>query len=244
MTTPTAFATPLGINIGKARPMLLNSDAGADQGPPTAYSEATNSAYHAQAKEVHDQVQNLTAEQRTIALFWADNADGKSFISGHWLSILNQMLLTRQPKLDVAMTDFVQMSVALSDAQISLFKSKYLYNTLRPITYVRAVMNQPAWNSIIDTPAHPEYPSAHAVQSGAMSKTLTMLFGANTKFIDNSYNLVGFSARSYNSFEEAAAEAANSRFYAGIHYRKTDDVSLLQGQQIANNVAAKLKFKK
>lgn len=241
--TPPALAAPLGTNIGKARQILTNSDAGADQGPPTAYSEATNSAYYAQAKEVYDISQSLTAEQRTIALFWADNADGKSFISGHWLSILNQMLLARQVKLDVAMTAFVQMSVALSDAQISLFKSKYTYNTMRPITYIRAVLNQPNWNALFATPAFPEYPSAHAVQSGAMSKTLTMLFGANTKFTDNSYNLVGFSARSYNSFEEAAIEAANSRLYGSIHYRKTNEMSLLQGQTIANNVAQKLKFK-
>ena len=241
--TPTAFAAPVGTNIGKARPLLLNSDAGADQGPPTAYSESTNSAYYAQAKEIYDQVQNLTNEQRTIALFWADGGDGKSYISGHWLSILNQMLLARQPKLDAAMTAFVQMSIALSDVQISIFKSKYLYNGLRPVTYVRAVLNQPTWNSIIATPAHPEYPSGHAVQSGAMSKTLTMLFGANTNFTDNSYNLVGFSPRSYNSFEDAATEAAYSRFYAGIHYLKTCNVSLVQGQQIATNVAQKLKFK-
>lgn len=241
--TPNAFAAPIGTNIAKSRPILLNSDAGADQGPPTAYSEATTSAYYAQAKEIYDQVQNLTAEQRAIALFWADNPDGKSFISAHWLSILNQILLTRQPKLDVAMTAFVQMGIALSDAQISIFKSKYKYNGLRPVTYVRAVLNQPTWNSVIGTPPHPEYPSGHAVQSGAMSKTLTMLFGANTKFTDNSYNLVGFSPRSYNSFEDAATEAANSRFYAGIHYLKTCNVSLLQGQQIATNVA-KLKFLK
>lgn len=242
--TPTAFAPPVGTNIGKARPILLNSDAGADQGPPTAYSEAPNSAYYAQGKEIYDQVQNLTTEQRTIALFWADNPDGKSFSSGHWLSILNQMLLARQPKLDMAMTAFVQMSIALSDAQISIFKSKYLYNTMRPVTYVRAVLNQPTWNSVIPTPPFPEYPSAHAVQSGAMSKTLTMLFGANYKFTDNSYNLVGFSPRSYNSFEDAATEAAYSRFYAGIHYRKTNETSLLQGKAIANNVAQKLTFKK
>jgi hypothetical protein len=242
--TPPALAAPLGVNIGKARPILLNSDAGADQGPPTPYSENPSSTYYAQAKEVFDVSQSRTAEQQTIALFWADNADGKSFISGHWLSILNQVLLARQPKLDVAMTAFVQMSIALSDAQISLFKSKYLYNTLRPITYIRATLNQPTWNALFATPAHPEYPSAHAVQSGAMFRILTTLFGANYKFTDNSYNLVGFSPRSYNSFEEAAIEAANSRLYGSIHYRKTNETSLLQGQQIAINVVQKLKFKR
>ena len=241
--TPPALAAPVGVNIGKARPILANSGTGADQGPPTPFSTDPASAYYAQAKEIYDLSQNLTADQKTIALFWADNADGKSFISGHWLSILNQMLLARNAKLGEAITAFVQTSITLSDAQISLFKSKYTYNTMRPITYIRTVLNQPTWNSLIPTPAFPEYPSAHAVQSGAMAKTLTMLFGANTQFADNSYNHVGFSPRFFNSFDEAADEAANSRFYAGIHYLKTDQVSLVQGAQIADNVA-KLKFKK
>ena len=242
--TPPALAAPLGTNIGKARSILANSDAGADQGAPTTYSENPASAYYAQAKEVYDVAQSRTAEQQTIALFWADNADGKSFISGHWLSILNQILLAQQPKLDVATTSFVQMSIALSDAQISIFKSKYLYNTMRPITYIRATLNQPAWNALFATPPHPEYPSAHAVQSGAMSRILTTLFGANYKFTDNSYNLVGFSPRSYSSFAEAATEAANSRLFGSIHYRKTNETSLVQGQQIATNVVQKLKFKR
>ena len=55
----------------------------------------------------------------------------------------------------------------MSDAQISLFKSKYLYNAGRPITYIRTVMGQPAWNTLIPTPPHPEYPAGHSVTSGA-----------------------------------------------------------------------------
>ena len=233
--TPPAFAPAAVPNWGKCRPIVSGSDTGADQGSPIAYSENPVSAYYAQAKELYDISQNLTAEQKIIATYWPDNS---------WHNILSQVLAIQKPTLDVAAVAFTQLSISMSDAQISLFKSKYFYNGLRPITYIRTVMQQPAWNSLIPTPAHPEYPAGHSVTSGAAAQALTLLFGANYKYTDTPYNLVGFSPRSYNSFDQAAAEAGVSRLYAGLHYRKTTEVSLVQGKTIANNVAQKLKFKK
>jgi hypothetical protein len=115
---------------------------------------------------------------------------------------------------------------------------------VRPITYIRTVLNQPGWNAVLPTPAHPEYPSGHAVQSSSAAETLTLLFGDNYQYTDRLYGTAGFSPRTYASFEAAAREAADSRVYAGIHYRKTDDVSLVQGKTVARNVAQKLKFKR
>ena len=233
--TPPALAAPALPYWGKGRLLVLNSDAGADQGAPIAYSEDPNSAYYAQVKELYDISQSLMAEQRTIATYWPNNA---------WHNILSQVLAVEKPKLDVAAVAFTLLSIAMSDAQISLFNGKYLYNGLRPITYIRTVMKQPNWNSLLPTPPHPEYPAGHTVTSAAAAQALTLLFGTNYKYTDKPYNLVGFSPRSYNSFEEAAIEAGNSRLYAGLHYRKTNELGLIQGKTIANNVAQKLTFKK
>lgn len=242
--TPPAFAPPAFTNWGKGRLIVPNSDAGADQGPPIPYSEDPASMYYIQAKEIYDMSQNLTTEQRTQALFWGDNPDGKSFSGGHSVSILNQVLLAQKPGLEVAAVAFAQLGITISDAQFSLYKVKYKYNTMRPITYIRTVLNQPTWSSLLGTPAHPEYTGGTGVTMGAAAQALTLLFGQNYKFTDNSYNSVGFSPRSYNSFEEAAIESSVSRIYAGLHYRKTGELSLLQGKVIANNVAQKLKFKR
>jgi hypothetical protein len=241
--TPPAMAPPALPNWGKCRPLVKGSDAGADQGVPTAYSEDPTSAYYAQAKEVYDISQNLTADQKATALFWLDNPDGKGYPGVHWMSILNQALIAQKPSLDAAAEAFAKTAIATSDASISLFKSKYQYNGLRPITYIRKVMN-PTWNAFLATPAHPEYPSGHAVLSAAAGQALTYAFGTAYKFTDNTYNAVGLSPRSYNSFEEAAIEAGNSRVYAGFHYRKTCDVSQKQGKAVAQNINSLLKFKK
>ncbi|WP_210521824.1 vanadium-dependent haloperoxidase [Hymenobacter terricola] len=233
--TAPAFAPATAPNWGRCRPLVLNSDAGADQGPPTPYSTNPASAYYAQAQEVYNIGQGLTAEQRTIAVFWATNS---------WHNVLRQVLATQKPSLDAAAVAFAQVSIAMSDAQVSLYKSKYLYNAVRPITYIRTVMGQPGWNTLIPTPAHPEYPAGHSVTSGAAAEALTLVFGPNYQYTDKPYNIAGVVPRPYNSFDEAATEAGTSRVYGGMHYRKTTEVSLLQGKTIARNIAEKLKFKK
>ncbi|MFD2934090.1 vanadium-dependent haloperoxidase [Spirosoma flavum] len=242
-TPPGLFKAALP-NWGKNRLLVSGSDMGTDQQEPIPYSIAPSSAYYVQVKEVYDISKSLTPEQKTIALFWADDPDGKSYGGGHWMSILNQVLALQKPPLDVATLAYAQMGIACSEAAICIFKEKYKYNGCRPVTYIRTVMNEPSWNALIATPPHPEYPSGHALISGAAAQTLTQLFGANYTFTDNSYRLVGFPGRLYHSFEEAAIEAGNSRVYAGIHYRQSCDVSREQGKLIARNVAQKVKFKR
>lgn len=243
LPTPPAFLPAALPNWGKNRPILPGSDAGADQGPPIPYSEDPQSAYYAQANEVFTISQHLTNEQKTIALFWADNTDGNSFAGGHWMYILNQEQMKQGWPLEKVAVAWVQLGVAISEAQISLFKSKYLYNRVRPITYIRSVMNQAGWNAFIPTVNHSEYPAGHAVAAGAATQTLTLLFGDHYPFTDNSYSLGGYRSRVFNSFYEAALEAGNSRIYGGLHYRKTIEASQTQGQVIANNVAQQLTFK-
>ena len=233
--TPPAFAPPALPNWGKLRPFATGSDAGTDQAPPVAYSEDPASAYYAQAKEVYEISQNLTAEQRTIAQFWPDHL---------WHGVLSQVLAKEKPDLDKAAVAFAQLGMAMSDAAVALFKSKYRHTGVRPVTYIRAVMKQPTWNTVIATPAHPEFPSGHSVMSAAAAETLTQLFGANYKYTDKPFNLPAFAPRSFDSFGEAAIEAGTSRVYAGIHYRKTCEVSLEQGKRIGRNVAQTLKFKR
>ncbi|MCY7352280.1 MAG: hypothetical protein LH606_16720 [Cytophagaceae bacterium] len=152
--TPPAFAPPAFPNWIKSRPIVTGSDEAADQGGPTTYSEDPASAYYAQAKELYDISQNLTADKRTAVLFWADNPDGKSFTGpGHVNSILLQVMNDKKPTLDEAAQAFAYVGITLTDATISVWKSKYNYFAMRPITYMRSVMNQPTWNTVIATPA-------------------------------------------------------------------------------------------
>lgn len=231
--TPPAFGPGMLSNWGKVRTIVSNSDAGAEQGAPIAYSEDKTSEYYKQAAELYNISQSLTQEQRTIATYWPDNS---------WHNVLSQVLAAEKPGLAVAAKAFTQLGIAMSDGAISLCKGKYVYQGVRPVTYIRAVLDHPEWNTVIPTPPHPEYPSGHSVMSAAAAEVLTDIFGENYHYTDKPYNLPAFAPRQFNSFDEAAAEAAVSRVYAGIHYRKTCEVSLLQGKIVGQNVIKALKF--
>ncbi|MEO5947914.1 MAG: hypothetical protein ABIP79_13940 [Chitinophagaceae bacterium] len=58
-------------------------------------------------------------------------------------------------------------------------------------------------------------------------------FGDNYRYTDNTFNFLGLSARSYNSFNAAANEAGLSRFYAGIHYLPSLRAGAIKGSRIA-----------
>jgi hypothetical protein len=84
-------------------------------------------------------------------------------------------------KLDVAAEAYARVGIAVSDAFMSCWYTKYRYNLVRPLTYIQDVID-PDWNNprVTDplvTPPFPEYTSGHSVQSGAAAYVLTDLLG-------------------------------------------------------------------
>ena len=242
--TPPQFSPAVFPNWGGCRTLVPGSGEGADPGPPLAYNTAPGSPFYNMAGEVLSVAQARTAEQTAIALFWNDVPNGRSFTPpGHWVSILTQVLARDNAALDKALVAQAKLGICLNDALISSMKTKFVYNVLRPVTYIRATLGQPTWLPLIPTPAFPEYSANHATLSAAAGEALTQIYGPNYAFTDQSYVLFGIAPRSYTSFEQAAAEAGISRLYGGIHYRASVEKGLLQGKKVAQNIDAKLRFK-
>ena len=94
------------------------------------------------------------------------------------------------------------------------------------------------------TPPNPAYISTHATQSSAAATVLTDLFGA-TAFIDTTHlehRLMPQQPRMFRSFTEAAAEAAISRLYAGIHYAFDADDGRVAGQCVGEAINDRVDF--
>ena len=70
---------------------------------------------------------------------------------GHSIAILTQVLRAEQSKLDLAAEAYAKVGMAVADAFISCWESKYRYNLMRPITYINAQID-PNWTSPIPTP--------------------------------------------------------------------------------------------
>jgi membrane-associated phospholipid phosphatase len=104
------------------------------------------------------------------------------------------------------------------DAFICCWDEKYKSNRIRPESYIDRYID-PKWQPYLQTPPFPEYTSGHSVISTASAEVLTWLFGERMDYRDNTEELFDIPPRSFHSFREAAAEAAISRLYGGIHYR-------------------------
>jgi PAP2 superfamily len=251
---PTDYTVPIGIGFweptstqkipmlpywGKNRPFVA-INATTDPVAPTTFSYKLDSKMFILAKEVYDVNKSLTADQKAIAMFWAD---GGSTLTppGHHLNIANIVLKKEKSKLDKVAETYVKVALAVNDAFIACWRCKYRYNLMRPMTYIRQTID-PAWSPLITTPPFPEYSSGHSSGSGAASETLTTLFGDNYAFIDNTWE-GKYPNRTFKSFYEYANEATTSRLYGGIHYRQANEEGQKNGKAIAKNVLA-LKFKK
>jgi hypothetical protein len=240
--TAPAFGVASTPYWGNLRAIVSGSDDNAQPGSPTAYSIDPSSDFYKMAKQVYDASQSLTPEQTAQALYWRDIPGVTT--PGHYLSILKQVVEIENPPLDKTAIAYALSSITVFDAAISCWHTKYNYNLVRPITYIRTVLGHPTWSPLLTTPAHPEYSSAHAVLSAANADVLTSLFGDNYSFTDHTYDYLGFAPRSFNSFRAIGEDAGNSRLYAGIHYQPSINIGLAQGKKIAANVIGKLKFLK
>ncbi len=81
---------------------------------------------------------------------------------------------------------------------------------------------------LLTTPPFPEYVSGHSTFSGAAAAVLTSVFGSSYTFTTSSVGLPGVT-RSYSSFEQAAADAGESRIDGGIHFDFSNQAGLTAG---------------
>lgn len=222
---------PLLPGWGKNRTFAMPKGTACPLPAPVAYSEDKTSEFYKQALEVFDTKKNLTPEQRATARFWSDDAMLSLTPPGHWISIALQILKRDNADLNRSVDVLARLGVAEADAFIGCWQSKFQYDLLRPVTYIRRLMD-PKWESAMVTPPFPEYPSGHSVQSGAAATVMTQLFGDNFAFEDATLKADGLEPRAFPSFWAAANEAGISRLYGGIHFRAAIERGLDQGRCI------------
>ncbi len=222
---------PLLPGWGQNRTFAMPNGATCGLPAPIAYSEDPASEFYRQAKEVFDAKVNLTKEQRAVARFWSDDPMLSPTPPGHWISIAMQVLERDAATVEKRAEVLALMGITLADAFIGCWNTKFEYDLLRPVTYIRRTMD-PKWESILTTPPFPEYPSGHSTQSAAAAVVLTAMFGENFAFEDATHVDDGLPPRLFASFEAAADEAGISRLYGGIHFREAIERGLDQGRCI------------
>ena len=133
------------------------------------------------------------------------------------------------------------MNAAIADGYIAGADTRYLYDFWRPVSAIRAgdtdgndaTTPDAAWESYLNTPPLPDYPSTHSVGGGAAAAVLTRFFGSDqVAFAMTSGSPFPGITRSFTSFSQASQENADSRVYAGIHFRSACQDGIKLGEQI------------
>ena len=234
--TPPLFGPPILPYWGNNRSFLPNIAARTQPPAPIPYSKEINSPFYNMVNELYTISLSLSHEDTVIARFWAD-VPGMLNVPAHATNILTQLVVLKSLDLQSAAKAYALHGISMYDASISVFKTKYQYTLVRPVSYIRNVMLHSSWNSVIPTPPHPEYTAAHAVVSGASAAVLENIFGKDYAFSDHTYDLT-LGTRSYASFDAYASEAGRSRLLGGIHYGPSIKMGIAQGRAIGNLVNA------
>lgn len=230
--TPTEYMEAIEPQWKKIRPNLIQSASQfRDTLPkPTPYDMGKNPKFIPLMKEIHDAVVNIDSNQLRIARYWDDNPKStfhyghatlkvlKVSPAGHWLSMFSTVARQEKYSLSQSAEGMLRLSAVMFDAFIAVWDAKYHYEYIRPVTVIQRHMDS-SWLPAIETPAFPEYPSAHSVVSSAAATVLTDLFGEYS-FTDSAEYEFGLGVRNFKNFREASDEACMSRIYGGIHFRE------------------------
>lgn len=256
--TPPAYMDGIEPHWNKIRPFVIDSASQFRPTPPPPFSMEEGSAFYKEVKEVYDISNEITAkgdesEEIQIAQFWDCNpyvsvtrghlmfATKKITPGAHWIGIVKIASRKSESDFNKTLYAYTKTSIAIADAFISCWDEKYYSNLIRPETLINEHIDD-SWEPVLQTPPFPEYTSGHSVVSGAAATALTDIFGDGFAFDDDTELPYGLPVRSFNSFNEAADEAAISRMYGGIHYRAAVDVGVKQGRDLGQLVVDRLEM--
>ena len=235
--TPPAFGPPLTPWLGQMVPFTMTSASQffPDEGPDALDSQ--------QWIDDYNQVKTLgainstvrTPEQTEIGLFWTEHT-GKQYARAF------QNLATQQGfgTLDTARL-MAMLWAGYADAGIGCWNAKFSVSFWRPVTAIQAgggnpaLVADPTWLPLANTPSHPEYPAAHGCATGAVSTILAGYFGSpNVTFSVDSK--VTNTTHTFTSTAALMNQVEKARIYAGFHYHH----SVIEGKVLGTKVAHQL----
>jgi membrane-associated phospholipid phosphatase len=180
------------------RPFFLTSG---NQFRPPAPPDCDSPEFRAALAEIRHFSDTRTPEQLAIAQYWAGTTG--SLVAGLWNEKVSGLITQHHLNERRAAHALALTNMAAMDANIACHDGKYAYWFIRPF------QADPAITTPIGRPNHPSYPSNHACVSGTFAYVLGALLPGER-----------------DQLAAQADQAAESRLYAGIHYRFDKDAGL------------------
>jgi membrane-associated phospholipid phosphatase len=194
---------------GTWKTWVLSSGSELRPPPPPAYNSEQEANDMAELRNVQ-----RTPKIVSDAFFWEYGSGGTR---NYWFWNLQTSERISASRLDAnpprAARAYALESVAIADAAVACWDAKYTYWAMRPFQV------DPSFKPLIPTPNHPSYPEAHGCLSGAAAATLAYLFPPDSP-----------------ALTALANQAAESRIWAGIHFRSDVTAGLALGRAVAQKV--------
>jgi hypothetical protein len=226
--------------VADARPFALRSGEQFRPPPPPALTDPAYAAAFEEVKSFGRADSSVRSDDQThAAAWWAE------FAEIGWNRIANTLVRERRLSMHRAARLFALLEIGIMDAYVAVWNAKRFYDRWRPYTAIRAADTDgnPAtepdagWESFLVNPPIQEYPSAHAIESAAAAEILVAALGADVSFESTSTSApADRPTRRFAGLRAAAAEAADSRVMAGIHFRYACDAGLEAGRELGRYV--------
>lgn len=192
-------------NAGSWRTWAISSGSDYRVPPPPGPAE-TRAELRALAELVG---RNGEQERRQIA-YWDAGAPPY-----RWMDLVNARLLAGTPTTAFPHRVQAYMALAMYDATIATWESKYFYNRPRPSELDHKLP------TALPVPESPSYPSEHAAAAQAAASVLAHFLPAEAQ-----------------AFQTMAEEAGRSRVLAGLQFPSDNEAGAALGRRVAERVVA------
>jgi len=194
---PGSAARPVSPVGGTWDTWLMKSGSQFRAPPPPAFGTP---GFREQARAVVRAQEELTPGQKRAAKFW-EGGEGTALPPGIWMQVVLERLHDEPLTTPHTTRLFATLTVAMDDAGIAAWDSKYAYWYPRPENGIRDIGLDPKWEPFVPTPLFPAYVSGHSTYSAAAAEVLADAFPDRAKL-----------------WRARGREAGLSRIWGGIHW--------------------------
>lgn len=193
-------------NAGNWRTWVISSGKDYRVAPPPGRRETS-----AELRQIADLMRQNDEQTKQQIAFWDAGAPGY-----RWIDLINARIMAGTPTTAYPHRVYTYVALAMYDATIATWESKYHYKRPRPSAMDRSL------KPTLPVPDSPSYPSEHAAAAQAAATVLAHFLPAEAQ-----------------SFQTMAEQAGWSRVRAGLQYPSDYSAGLELGRKVAEQVIAK-----
>jgi hypothetical protein len=190
---------------GKWKTWIISS--GAEFRVPAPPDEAETKA---ELRHLHELTASVDEARRKQIQHWDAGAPVY-----RWMDMLERRTEAGEPLTAHPHRVYAYVAVAMYDATIAAWESKYAYKRPRPSEL------DPPMRVLVDVPHSPSYPSEHSAAAAAAAAVLGRFFPGQAA-----------------AYKQMADEAGFSRIFAGVQFPSDHEAGMILGEQVAQKVPA------